>query len=160
MGTFAISRRTAVTSIAGLALVAVVVLPGIAAERFDDGPGGVGTHPAKPHEGWTFLYEVITESRSAELGTRSAALDSAKVGWAGPPARAESVELVYQDGPFPAPTPPGGVAPSAGKETVTPLSSLGWVVWGSVNDGPRQMVGLLDYRTGRAAWDIRPVETS
>lgn len=85
-------------------------------------------------------------------------MDSASIGWAGPPARAESVELVYQGGPFIAPVPEGGVPPSAAKREVSPLSPLGWVVWGTVNDGPRQMIGLLDYHSGRAAWDIRPVE--
>ena len=159
MGTFAINRRAAV-GVVVTALVAGLILPGVAAERFDDGPGGVGVHPAKPHQGWAFLYHVVKESRSAELGTASAALESAKVGWAGPPARAETVELVYQDGPFTAPTPTGGTRPTSAKREVTPLSSLGWVVWGRVGDGPRQMIGLLDYQSGRAAWDIRPVEGS
>ena len=104
--------------------------------------------------------ESMVARWSMDEGAGSVALDSAKVGWAGPPARAESVELVYQDEPFLAPTPPGGVPPSAARREVTPLSSLGWVVWGSVNDGPRQMIGLLDYKSGRAAWDIRPVESA
>lgn len=40
---------------------------------------------------------------------------------------------------------------------VEPTSRLSWVVWGRVLGGPRQMIGQLDYRTGFAVWDIRPV---
>ena len=70
---------------------------------------------------------------------------------------ADSVELVYQDGAFLVPVPPGGTAPAADDRVAEPLSRLGWVVRGRVRNGPQQMIGLLDYHTGRVAWNIRPL---
>jgi hypothetical protein len=55
------------------------------------------------------------------------------------------------------PVPEGGVAPAPERATATPLSPLGWVVRGRVCGGPQQPIGVLDYPTGRVAWNIRPV---
>ena len=76
--------------------------------------------------------------------------------WAGSPL-AESVELVYMDGAFVVPIPPGGAAPAEERRVAVPLSRLGWVVRGRVRGGPPQMIGLLDLHTGRVAWNIRPL---
>ncbi len=86
--------------------------------------------------------------------------EAARQVWAGPPALARSVELVYMDGPFEVPVPPGGLEPPPGLGAASPASRLGWVVEGTTFDGRtprgvRQMIGLLDYRSGRVAWDIR-----
>jgi hypothetical protein len=43
---------------------------------------------------------------------------------------------------------------------VAPADPLQWVVRGNVNGGPDQIIGLLDYRTGRVVWDIRPLATA
>jgi hypothetical protein len=85
------------------------------------------------------------------------ALVRARDAWAGRPAVAEDVELVYMDGPFDVPVPEGGTSPAPEDGVAEPLSRLGWVVVGSVRGGPRQMIGLIDYSSGRVAWDIRPL---
>ena len=77
--------------------------------------------------------------------------------WAGPPAIARSVRLVYMDGPFAVPVPGGGAEPAPERRTAVPLSRLGWVVRGRVRGGPDQVIGVLDYPSGRVAWDIRPL---
>jgi hypothetical protein len=33
---------------------------------------------------------------------------------------------------------------------------LAWVVEGQMGDGPRQMIGLLDYKSGDLIWKLRP----
>jgi len=64
------------------------------------------------------------------------------------------------DGPFEVPVPAGGLEPSPQSRVATPPLRLGWVVEGTTfagrtPRGVRQMIGLLDYRSGRVAWDIR-----
>jgi hypothetical protein len=132
----------------------------VIAERYTDGPGGAEIGRARLDRGWEFVYHAVRLSRGARLGTDDQALETAREVWAGPPAVARSVELVYMDGPFEVPVPPGGLAPPPGQETATPASPLGWVVEGTAfagrtPRGVRQMIGLLDYPTGRVAWDIR-----
>ncbi len=106
--------------------------------------------------GWKFVYHAIRLSRDARLGTSELALDRARDVWAGSPL-ADSVELVYADGSFTVPVPEGGTPPAAGRRVAGPLSRFGWVVRGRVRNGPPQMIGLLDYTTGRVAWNIRPL---
>ncbi|MGD9573620.1 MAG: hypothetical protein AB7V62_17205 [Thermoleophilia bacterium] len=100
----------------------------------------------------------MRESRGARLGSEDFALARARAAWAGPPAVAEDVELVYMDGPFDVPVPPEGTPPPESRRRAEPLSRLGWVVQGRVRGGPRQMIGLLDYGSGRVAWNIRPLD--
>jgi hypothetical protein len=116
----------------------------------------VANHYAGVDQGWKFLYHAIHLSRDARLGSPELALDRARGVWAGSPV-AETVELVYADGAFAVPVPEGGTRPAAGSRVAEPLSRLGWVVRGHVRNGPLQMIGLLDYPTGRVAWNIRPL---
>lgn len=142
-----------------LALVAWAPVP--IAERYSDGPGGADIGAARLDRGWEFVYQAVRLSRSARLGTDEQALQTARGEvWTGPPALAQSVELVYMDGPFPVPVPAGGLEPPPGDRVAVPRSRLGWVVEGTTFDGRRprpvrQMIGLLDYRSGRVTWDIR-----
>jgi hypothetical protein len=53
--------------------------------------------------------------------------------------------------------PPGGTAPAPADRVATPRSELSWIVRGRVQGGPEQVIGLLDYASGRVVWDIRPV---
>jgi hypothetical protein len=110
----------------------------------------------RPDKGWEFLYQVMRLSRGAALGTSSAASDRANAAWPNGAARARSVRLVYVDGPFRAPVPPGGARPPAGREVVHPRSALEWLVRGRVHNGPMQLIGVLDYGSGHTVWDIRP----
>jgi hypothetical protein len=141
-------------------VVALVVLwvPSFVAQRYS-----LAARPtdflARPDKGWQFLYHSVRLSRNAKLGSEPAAEQEASDVWAGPPAKASSVRLVYVEGPFTVPVPPGGTPPAPGRRVARPRSPLAWVVTGSVRDGPPQMIGLLDYPTGRASWDIRPLPT-
>jgi hypothetical protein len=149
---------------ARIILVAVVVVlvvaawvPVLIAERYADGPGGADIGHARLDRGWEFVYQAVRLSRGARLGDDELALHQARQVWAGPPALAQSVDLVYMDGPFRVPVPQGGVPPAPDRATAEPLSRLGWVVRGRVCDGPPQPIGILDYPTGRVAWNIRPL---
>jgi hypothetical protein len=156
------TRGRIVLSLAVVALVAVAWVPVLIAERYADGPGGAEVGRARLDRGWEFVYHAVRLSRGARLGNDEAALETARKVWAGPPAVARSVRLVYMDGPFEVPVPEGGIAPAPGKRVATPASRLGWVVEGPVFEGRvrregRQMIGLLDYASGRVVWDITPI---
>lgn len=156
-----VSRGRIVLALAIGVLVVVAWAPALIAERYADGPGGADVGFARPDRGWEFLYHAVRLSRGARLGTGDAALATAHKVWAGPPAVAQSVQLVYMGGPFRAPVPRGGVMPAPARLVVHPASELGWVVEGAVFVGRRrvpgrQMIGLLDYASGRVAWSIAP----
>ncbi|MBM3665592.1 MAG: hypothetical protein FJW92_07360 [Actinobacteria bacterium] len=112
---------------------------------------------ANPAEGWAFLWEAVTASRNPRLGTSDAALQQASQVWAGAPAVASGVSLRAIPDEWTVPVPPGGVAPAAARSGARPDDELNWVVSGHVMGGPEQVIGLLDYRTGRVKWDIRPL---
>lgn len=143
------------------ALVAVVVVagawvPAIVAHHYAAGPGGAEVDRARVDQGWRFLIDAVRESRGARLGDGAAALQHAQTIWSRPSGRAETVDLTYMDGPFAVPVPPGGTAPPTARHVAVPRSPFGWVVWGHVRGGPRQMIGLLDYHSGVVVWDVRP----
>ncbi|HMO01284.1 MAG TPA: hypothetical protein PKD59_17875 [Miltoncostaeaceae bacterium] len=150
------TRRRIVIGTIVAVLACVVWAPALIAQHYADGPGGADVGIARLDRGWEFVYHAVRLSRGARLGTEDAALTRARDVWASRPG-AQSVELVYMDGSFRVPVPPGGVAPAAGRAVATPLSPLGWVVRGRVCGGPSQPIGVLDYPTGRVAWNIRPV---
>jgi len=148
-------RRLIAVAVAPVA-VAGAWTPAIVAHHYADGPGGAEVNRARIDQGWGFLLDAVRESRGALLGHHDAALVHAQRIWARPSGRAEDVDLTYMDGPFTVPVPPGGAAPGPARRVAHPRSPFGWVVWGRVRGGPRQVIGLLDYATGRVAWDIRP----
>lgn len=145
---------TRVALIAGAALVALWV-PSVIATAYAEVPAS--EYLSNPARGWGFLWESLTASRNPRLGTADAALQEATQVWAGQPAVASDVSLKAIPSPWDIPVPGGGVAPAPGRAVVTPSDELQWVVTGSVEDGPDQVIGLLDYRTGRVTWDIRPL---
>lgn len=149
--------RARVVLAAGIVVILIGLwVPVLVARHYADGPGGAEVGIARVDRGWKFVYHAIRLSRGARLGTSDVALDRARDVWAGSPL-ADSVELVYQDGAFAVPVPPGGTSPAPGDRVAAPLSRLGWVVRGRVRNGPQQMIGLLDYDSGRVAWNIRPL---
>jgi hypothetical protein len=150
------SRARFILASALVVIVAGAWVPVLVANHYADGPGGADVGYARVDQGWKFLYHAIHLSRDARLGSPELALDRARGVWAGSPV-AETVELVYADGAFAVPVPEGGTRPAAGSRVAEPLSRLGWVVRGHVRNGPLQMIGLLDYPTGRVAWNIRPL---
>lgn len=140
------------------AVVAVVAAwaPAIVAHHYADGPGGAEVNRARVDQGWKFVADAVRESRGALLGDDAAALVHAQRIWVRPSGRATAVQLVYLDGPFAVPVPPGGTVPPGARSIATPPGDFGWVVYGHVRGGPRQMIGLLDYNSGTVVWDIRP----
>ena len=149
-------RGRVILAVALLVVAAGAWTPALVADHYADGPGGAEVGRARVDRGWEFLYHAVRLSRGARLGSADLALARARDVWAGSPL-AQSVELVYMDGPFAVPVPEKGALPAAERRVATPLSRLGWAVRGSVREGPLQMIGLLDHHTGRVAWNIRPL---
>lgn len=143
-----------VALIAGGAVVALWA-PSLVATAYAEEPAS--TYLANPVAGWAFLWEAVTASRNPRLGTGDAAMVQASQVWAGPPAVATDVSLKAIAAPWDVPVPAGGTAPIAARDQARPAHELNWVVTGRVRGGPPQVIGLLDYRSGRVAWDIRPV---
>ena len=152
-----VTRRRIVWTVAVAVVAALAWAPVVIADHLADGPGGAEVGRARLDRGWEFVYHAVRLSRGAQLGTGDSALERARERWAGPPAVAQSVRLVYMDGPFTVPVPEGGAQPEPERRTAVPLSRLGWVVRGPVRGGPEQVIGVLDYASGRVAWDIRPL---
>lgn len=149
-------RRVAVVVIVVMAAAAGWA-PALVAHHYADGPGGAEVNRGRIDQGWRFIADAVRESRDTQLGHSDAALVHAQRIWARPSGRAEAVDLVWLDGgAFTVPVPDGAVRPGPVRRVARPQSPFGWVVWGHVRGGPRQMIGLLDYRSGRVAWDIRP----
>lgn len=140
-----------------LAALAVILVwaPVPVARHYADGPGGAEISPGAIDAGWEFVYHAVTASRGAELGTDAAALERATSIWAGPPALAKDVDLVYfGEGPVEIPVPA-----QAGRQAATRAvelgTRLGWAVVGEVPGGSRQVIGVLDYETGDVVADVR-----
>lgn len=147
-------RRRVVGGLAGV--VAVALVPSIVASRYSSGPGGAQGVAGRPLRGWEFIVDAVEQSRNAQLGSGQSALERARNEvWAGRPAVADSVELVWNDGPFAVPVPDDGHLPAGTNRVALPDGSLAWVVTGRFDGGPEQMIGLLDYDSGRVLWDIR-----
>jgi hypothetical protein len=153
-GTPRLPRPARIAVIAGAAVVALWV-PSLIATAYAEVPAT--DYVANPAKGWAFLWESVTASRNPRLGTADAALQEATQVWAGPPAVAADVSLKAIPSPWDIPVPAGATPPTAGRGVVTPQDELQWVVTGNVADGADQVIGLLDYRTGRVTWDIRPL---
>lgn len=112
---------------------------------------------ANPTTGWAFLWDAITASRNPHLGTPDAARQAADEVWAGAPAVVVGVTLKTLPSPWTVPVPPGGAGPRGEWRMGRTSDALNWVGSGRVNGGVEQVIGVLDYRTGRVEWDIRPI---
>ncbi len=150
-------RRTALAAVIAGGAIAIWV-PSLIASHYADGPGGTEDVLGNPIRGWEFVADAVRASRGARLGSRDGALAVARDQiWTGPPARAVDVDLVWTRGPFAVVVPDGGTAPDPARAEVRPASPFSWIVVGRVRKGPRQMIGVLDYRTGQVVWNIRPL---
>jgi hypothetical protein len=144
----------------GIALIASAFIvaawtPSLIATAYAEEPAV--DYLANPAAGWAFLWEAVTASRNPRLGTADAAMQQASQVWAGAPAVADDVSLKALPPAWTVPVPAGAVAPMDARRVATPDDQLNWVVSGQVRGGPEQVIGLLDYRTGRVEWDIRPL---
>lgn len=146
----------AATALIAVGAVAVVWAPSLVATQYAERPTAT-EYLANPVEGWMFLKEAVTASRNPRLGTADAAMQQASQVWAGSPAVAAGVSLKSVPSEWEVPVPQGAAQPLPARRVATPGNELNWVVSGRVKGGPEQVIGLLDYRTGRVEWDIRPV---
>jgi hypothetical protein len=146
-----ITRRRAVGVIAAVGALALLWTPSIVARSYTSSAQPID-FVSRPDKGWRFLYDTLRLSRHAKLGSEAPALETARRIW----RRAEDVELVYLDRPVTIPAPPGGLVPSRPRP-VRPRTRLSWFVYGRIGNRPRQVVGLLDFRSGRVVWDLRRV---
>lgn len=135
--------------------VVVAWIPSFIATAYAEEPAS--EYLANPASGWAFLWEAVTASRNPRLGTADAAMQQAAQVWAGAPAVASDVSLRAIPAEWTVPVAAGGTAPAPARAEARPEDELNWVVSGRVKDGPEQVIGLLDYRTGRVEWDIRPL---
>ncbi|MFN8108970.1 MAG: hypothetical protein U0Y82_03875 [Thermoleophilia bacterium] len=95
-------------------------------------------------------------SRGARLGSPDSALEVARDQvWTGSSGRAVAVRLRWTRGRFTLTFPAAAEVPASGRVVVRPMSAFSWVVEGRVQRGPRQVIGVLDYRTGQVVWDVR-----
>ena len=147
--------RSASVALIAAGVVVVAWIPSLIATAYAEEPASA--YLENPAQGWAFLWEAVTASRNPRLGTSDAAMQQASQVWAGAPAVASDVSLKAIPDGWDVPVPPGGTTPAAARAEANPADELNWVVSGRVMGGPEQVIGLLDYRTGRVAWDIRPV---
>ncbi|MFM8828250.1 MAG: hypothetical protein ACKOGE_03075 [Actinomycetota bacterium] len=147
--------RSASVALIVAGAVVVAWIPSFIATAYAEEPAS--EYLANPASGWAFLWEAVTASRNPRRGTSAAAMQQAEQVWAGAPAVAGDVSLKAIPDEWTVPVPPGGVAPAAARAEARPDDELNWVVSGRVMGGPEQVIGLLDYRTGRVEWDIRPL---
>jgi hypothetical protein len=152
-GQVRIPRRRAVGVIAAVGALALLWTPSIVARSYTNSAQPID-FISRPDKGWRFLYDTVRLSRHAKLGSNGPAFDTARRIW----PRAETVELVYLDRPVSIPVPPGGLAQQRPRP-VRPRTRLSWFVYGRIGNRPRQVVGLLDFRSGRVVWDLRRVGT-
>ncbi|MGD9696757.1 MAG: hypothetical protein AB7V42_13995 [Thermoleophilia bacterium] len=150
-------RGRIILSLVVVLVAAAAFVPAFIAEHYASGPGGAEVGRARVDRGWEFIYHAVRLSRGAKYDTEGSALTRARTIWSGT-VTARSVRLVYMDArPFRVPVPDGGTRPRPARRVATPASRLGWVVTGTVAGGPPQMIGLIDYHSGRTAWNIRPL---
>lgn len=146
-----ISRRRAVGVIAAVGALALLWTPSLVARTYTTSAQPID-FMSRPDKGWRFLYDTVRLSRHARLGSEGPALETARRIW----RRVDHVELVYLERPVTIPVPPGGLAPPRSRP-VRPRTRLSWFVHGRIGNRPRQIVGLIDYRSGRVVWDLRRV---
>lgn len=146
------TRRRAVGVIAAVAAILLLWTPALVARSYTTSAQPID-FLQRPDKGWRFLYDVVRLSRDAKLGSEGPALETAKRIW----RRADAVELVYLVRPVTVPAPDTGPAVPPGARTVRPRSRLTWFVHGRIGNGVRQVIGLMDFRSGRVIWDLRRV---
>ena len=143
-----VTRRRIVWTVGVVVVVALAWAPVVIADHFADGPGGAEVGRARLDRGWEFVYHAVRLSRGAQLGTDDSALERARERWAGPPAIARSVRLVYMDGPFAVPVPGAARSPRPSAEPRSRCRGSAGSCAGRPG-GPDQVIGVLDYASGR-----------
>ena len=146
------TRRRVVGVIAAVVAIPLLWAPSLIARSYTSEAQPI-EFMTRPDKGWRFLYDVVRLSRSAKLGSEGPALETAKRIW----RRADAVELVYLEGPVTVPAPTSGPVVPARARTVRPRTRLTWFVLGRFDNRPRQVIGLVDFKSGRAIWDLRRV---
>lgn len=148
-----ISRRHAIGVTVGLAAVAALWTPSLIARTHTTSAQHID-FLSRPDKGWRFLYDTVRLSRHAKLGSDAPALQRARQVW----LRVDDVKLVYLVRPVTVPVAAGGLTAPPSTRLVQPRSRLTWFVHGRIGGRARQIIGLLDYRSGRVIWDLRRVD--
>ncbi len=146
-----IPRRRAVGVIAAVGALALLWTPSLVARTYTTSAQPID-FLSRPDKGWRFLYDTVRLSRGAKLGSEGPARETANRVW----RRVDAVDLVYLVRPVTIPIPPGGLTPPR-PQRVRPRSRLTWFVEGRIGNRARQVIGLIDYRSGRVIWDLRRV---
>jgi hypothetical protein len=151
------TRRFWVTLIVVVA-AAVFYLPSLVAFRYTAAPQNTSffTHPWRS---WSFAFTALTVPGDAKLKTSGEALRKAEVVWKQSAVNPDSVRVMFVSGGEPL-TFTHEVAGSEVTTTVTPPYDLVWQVRGDITspDGKvseNEIVGLLDYRSGKVLYDVR-----
>ena len=147
-----ITRRRAIGVTVGVVVLAALWTPSFVARTYTTSAQPID-FLSRPDKGWRFLYDTVRLSRHAKLGSDEPALQRARQVW----PRTESVELVYLVRPVTVPVAAGGLTAPLAARTVRPRTRLTWFVRGPIGGRPRQIIGLLDFRSGRVIWDLRRV---
>lgn len=139
-------RRTALAASVAVGVAITFWAPSLIASHYADGPGGTEHLLGHPVRGWQFVSDAVRSSRGARLGSHQSALEVARDQvWTGSSGRAVDVRLVWTRNPM-----------RLDGTVVRPESAFSWIVEGRVRRGPRQIIGVLDYRSGQVVWDVRP----
>lgn len=148
------SRRRVLGIVAVVLSVVVVWAPSFVAARYSNDvvTSDVAGHPIR---GWHFLVDAVRSSRKAAAGTEGHARGIAARHWWLSRVRIDSLELVYMDDPIVTiPVPVGGLRRPVSDRIVHTNARFIWFVRGRIGARPEQVVGLINFQTGRVVWDI------
>lgn len=140
------NRRWTVILIVVVVLVLALPLP--VAERYTS-PTQDGQYVADPLRAYRFVIAAATVSPSSVLNTSGEALARAKELFADTDLKPNRVELLFLDG-----SEPYEYLTAGGQTLYAPSPGpFIWEVWGGLGpgdppDAPRDVVALLDYKTG------------
>ncbi len=149
-----VSRRRVLGIVAVALAVVLFWVPSFVAARYTNDV--VQTNfTGHPLRGWVFLSDAVRTSRKAAAGTEGHARGIAARHWWLSKVRVRRLELVYVDQrTVTIPVPIGGLKRPVGARTVPTHARFMWFVRGQVGARPEQIVGLINFRTGRVVWDI------
>ncbi|HRC08064.1 MAG TPA: hypothetical protein PLV41_07605 [Miltoncostaeales bacterium] len=148
------SRRRVLGIVAVVLSVVAFWAPSFVAARYtnDVVRSDVAGHPIR---GWQFMADAVRSSRKAAAGTEGNARGIAARHWWLSRVQVDSLELVYVEQPFMTiPVPTGGLRRPVDERTVHTNARFIWFVRGHIGARPRQIVGLINFQTGRVVWDI------
>ncbi len=148
------SRRRVLGIVAVVLSVVVFWAPSFVAARYSNDVVHSDV-PGHPIRGWHFLMDAVRSSRKAAAGTEGHARGIAARHWWLSRVRVDSLQLVYVEQPIVTiPVPIGGLRRAVAERTLRTNARFVWFVRGRIGVRPEQIVGLINFQTGRVVWDI------